>query len=55
MTNKERFDQMMSDVLKVSKAEMQRRIEEDRKRTRVGEKRGPKPHAFPVPVVAVQN
>jgi hypothetical protein len=30
MTDKERFDQVMRGVLTVSKAEMQRRIEEDK-------------------------
>ena len=56
MTDQEKFDQVMRGVLNVSKAEMQRRLDEDRKRTRVGAKRGPKTkHASPFPVVAVQN
>jgi hypothetical protein len=56
MTDKEKFDQVMRGVLSVSKAEMQRRIEEDRNRTRVGAKRGPKPkNASPVPAVSGQN
>jgi hypothetical protein len=55
MNQKEKFDNVMRGVLKVSKAEMQRRLDEDRNRIRVGQKRGPKPSAFPAPVVSVQN
>ena len=42
MTERETFDAAMKKVLSVSKQELQRRIEADKQRPRIGEKRGPK-------------
>ena len=55
MTDREKFDQTMRGVLSISKAEMQRRIEEDNRRTKIGKKRGPKPHASPAPAASGQS
>lgn len=46
MTNKENFDKAIRKILTVSKAELQRRMDEEKNRPRVGKKRGPKPSAF---------
>ena len=51
----ERFDRAMRGVLALTKADLQRRLEQDRKRTRVGLKRGPKSSASPAPAAGGQN
>jgi hypothetical protein len=45
MTNKENFDRAMRKILTVSKAELQRRLDAEKRQPRIGKKRGPKPSA----------
>jgi len=55
MTNKENFDTTMRKVLGVSKSELQRRIEEDKQRLKIGKKRGPKPSSSRDPGVSARS